>query len=224
MTRRSYSQLCPIARALDLVGERWTLLIIRNLFLGPQRYNDLLDGLPGIPRNLLAARLRELEAAQLVRRRNLSPPAQAVTVYELTEVRRELEPVLVSLARFGGGFLGQESRDWTFHPAYGMLAIRAAFRPEAAKGIRETYEFRIDGETFHIRIDDGTADVGRGPAQDPQLVIACDAGTFMAVGSRALSPRDAVARGRATIDGTSATLAHCCELLGLLDDAAYEAL
>jgi len=97
---RRYDQYCPIAGALDLVGERWTLLIVRELLLGPARFTDLRTGLPGVPPNLLSTRLRELEAEGLVARRELPPPA-ARTVYELTEDGRALEPVLRALVRWG---------------------------------------------------------------------------------------------------------------------------
>src|SRR5262245_63048394 len=101
---RSYRQYCAVARGLDVVGERWTLLIVRDLLVGPKRYTDLLDGLPGIGTNLLAARLRELEQGGVVRRTVLPPPAGS-TVYELTEVGRALEPVVMALGRWGVRFL-----------------------------------------------------------------------------------------------------------------------
>jgi DNA-binding HxlR family transcriptional regulator/putative sterol carrier protein len=216
VTRRSYNQLCPIARTLDILGERWTILIIRNLFFGPQRYSDLVADLPGVPRNLLAARLKELEEEGFIRRRKLPPPAQSVAVYELTERREDIEPLLVSLARLGVRSLGQAQTELAFRPAWGILAIRAAFRPEAARDVRETYEFRIEDETFHVSIDDGAADLKQGPAVAPDLVIACDASTFMAVGSRSLSPKEAIMSRRATMEGASAALKHCIEIFGLL--------
>src|SRR5256714_15633110 len=98
MTSRSYDQFCGIARALDLVGERWALLVVRELILGPKRFTDLRRGLPGIGTNILAARLKELERADVVGRRALPPPV-APTVYELTEDGRELRPSLPALGR-----------------------------------------------------------------------------------------------------------------------------
>src|SRR5262249_19104128 len=97
---RSYRQYCAVARGLDVVGERWTLLIVRGLLVGPKRYKDLLDGLPGIGTNLLAARLKELEKVGVVRRTVLPPPAGS-TVYELTESGQALEPVVMALGRWG---------------------------------------------------------------------------------------------------------------------------
>src|SRR5918996_4677686 len=104
MGKRRYDQYCALARALDVVGERWTLLLVRELLLGPRRYTDLLGGLPGIGTNLLADRLRYLEQVGLVRRRVLPPPAGS-TVYELTELGRELEPTVFALGRWGAHFL-----------------------------------------------------------------------------------------------------------------------
>src|SRR5215470_18393749 len=110
---RSYNQYCAVARSLDVIGERWTLLIIRDLLVGPKRYKDLLDGLPGIGTNLLAARLRDLEKAGIVRRTLLPPPA-ASTVYELTEVGRALEPAIFAIGRWGARFLGSPRETDTF--------------------------------------------------------------------------------------------------------------
>src|ERR671921_1884288 len=100
MARRSYDQLCPLAYSLDLVGERWTLLVVRDLADGPKRYTDLSRGLPGLATDLLTERLRRLEEAGAVRRREPPPPAAGM-VYELTQRGRELVPALVALARFG---------------------------------------------------------------------------------------------------------------------------
>src|ERR1700690_1771860 len=108
-TKRKYGQYCGVARALDVVGERWTLLVVRNLLLGPRRYSDLLRELPGMTTNLLAKRLDEMEAASLVERRALPPPA-AATVYALTETGAALEPVVMELGRFGGRYMDQPRR------------------------------------------------------------------------------------------------------------------
>src|ERR671918_2218090 len=130
MAERSYEQSCPLACALDLLGERWTLLIVRDLLAGPKRYTDLRRGLPGLATDLLTERLRALEEAGIVRRRKLPPPA-AVTVYELTERGRELEPALFGLARFGFGLLGEPPSAEAPPTAdrFGLL-LRVMFDPE----------------------------------------------------------------------------------------------
>lgn len=104
MATRSYNQLCGLAYALDIVGERWTLLIIRELMPGPRRFTDLMEGLPGISSNLLSGRLKDLEKKGLIRRRDLPPPA-ASTVYELTPLGKSLEPMLLELGKWGSQFV-----------------------------------------------------------------------------------------------------------------------
>ena len=138
MARRGYQQYCGLARALDVLGERWTLLLVRNLLLGPQRFTDLLEGLPGIGTNLLANRLRELKSAGLVARRELPPPAGSV-VYELTPRGRDLEPTVLALSRWGAVSLGRPRRGETYRPAWLLLSLRALFQPDAANGVREVY-------------------------------------------------------------------------------------
>ncbi|HKN89494.1 MAG TPA: helix-turn-helix domain-containing protein, partial [Acidimicrobiia bacterium] len=123
MPARSYGHYCPVAKTLELVGERWTLLIVRELLVGPLRFTDLHAALAGIPRNLLADRLRDLEAHDLVARRELPPPA-ARTVYELTGTGQELLPVIGALARWGLTHLPPPEPGGAVSPAIGVLAER----------------------------------------------------------------------------------------------------
>src|SRR5260370_31204980 len=141
-SRRSYDQYCAIARGLDVIGERWTLLLIRDLLLGPRRYSDLLTGMPGIGTNLLADRLRELEAAGLLERAVLPPPAGS-TVYQLTEAGKNLEPVVISLGRWGSQFLGSPKKTDIMVPRAYFVAMRGVYNPQAAAGLTQTYEVRI---------------------------------------------------------------------------------
>jgi len=127
VTKRCYRQFCGLARALDVVGERWTLLIVRNLLLGPRRYGDLLDQLPGITTNLLAKRLREMSDAGLIRKTQLPAPAGAI-VYELTEEGAALEPVTSELARWGGRFMDRPKRGDTVNLAWGMLSLKRRYK------------------------------------------------------------------------------------------------
>jgi DNA-binding HxlR family transcriptional regulator len=138
MSKRSYDQYCPLARSLDLLGERWTLLIVRDLIPGPRRYTDLRNELGGIPSDLLTRRLRDLEAAGIVARRRLPPPA-AASVYELTERGRELETALVGLARFGLGLLGEPpTPDDPPSPERLSLLLKVLFEGASAPEARET--------------------------------------------------------------------------------------
>jgi DNA-binding HxlR family transcriptional regulator len=169
---RSYRQYCGIARAADLVGERWAVLVIRDLILGPKRFTDLLTGLPGIATNVLTQRLKELERAGVVRRRTLPPPA-ASTVYELTEYGRELEPVLLALGRWGAKSLGPEFGDYASRAEWFAVALKAYFRPEAAAGVHATVAFELDGASFHVAVDDGELRIAHGAPDDAELTIAC---------------------------------------------------
>ena len=161
MVKRSYDQNCSLAYTLDVIGERWTLLLIRELLTGPKRFTDLLKNLPGIGTNLLAARLKELEEVGVLERKTLPPPA-ASAVYDLTDLGRELQPALVELVRWGNK-LPREPRGTEYSRAgWAILAMHAAFQPQAAEGVKETYEFRIGDEVFYARINDGTIETGEG--------------------------------------------------------------
>src|SRR6266540_4011456 len=208
MPKRSYRQYCALARTLDLVGERWTLLVVRELISGPKRYKDLLDGLPGIGTNLLAARLRELESAGVLRRSELPPPAGS-TVYELTERGRELEPALFALGRWGAPLMGPPNADDRVHPRWFAVGLQAGFRAEAAAGVDETYEFHLEDEVFHLRVADGAAEVRQGPAADPDLVVACDLQTFLEVWTGLATP------DRLEVEGSRAALRRCLRLFRL---------
>lgn len=201
--KRSYHQFCALARALDAVGERWTLLIVRELLLGPRRYTDLLRNLPGIGTNLLADRLKELERSGVVRRTELPAPASG-SGWELTEHGRELEPALIALARFGMSPIAPPRPEDEFRPGWYVLAMQAAFRPEAAGGVRETYEFRLDGEVFHLRVEPGEAAVRQGPAERPALVVETRSRELLALLSGMVSPAQLERSGGGTVRGERA--------------------
>jgi DNA-binding HxlR family transcriptional regulator len=221
--KRSYGQYCTVARALDVVGERWTLLLVRELSTGPKRFKDLLEGLPGIGTNLLTNRLKRLEADGIVRRATLPPPAGS-NVYELTELGRLLEPVTVALSRWGARLLLDAPRDEdNLRAGWAAVAMRSAIGRGAAGGRPSTYEFRIDGEAFHVRVGDGEegerVEARQGSAPDPDLVVTGDAETFLAVASGRLSPEEAVRSGALRAEGgreedREALLRWCQSLIG----------
>lgn len=200
MSTRSYDQYCGAARALDVVGERWALLVVRDLLLGPKRYTDLQAGLPGIGPNVLSARLRGLVDAGVVRRRQLPPPA-AATVYELTPLGEELRPVVRELVRWGRNLLGEPPPGEQLQLGWLVVALEASFRAEAARGLHESYEYRIDGEVFHVDVEDGKIEAREGEAADPTFVVVADIETFLAVASQQLTPEEAVMQGRMTLSG-----------------------
>ena len=128
MAARDYGQYCGVTRALELVGERWALLIVRDLLVGPRRYGELAGGLPRIPTNILATRLKELQAAGVLRR----VPHSRVIVYELTPYGRELEPVVLALGTWGFKALGDPREEQVVTPDSMTMALRTAFRPQVA--------------------------------------------------------------------------------------------
>jgi DNA-binding HxlR family transcriptional regulator len=214
MVKRGYNQFCAAARALDLLGERWTLLLIRDLLTGPKRYTDLLNGLPGIGTNLLASRLKELQSAGVVQRSELPPPA-AATVYQLTERGRELQDVIVPLARWGLPLLGSRGRKQAWQPEWSILAMRATFRPERADGVNEQYQFEVDGEVFFAHVNDGAVSTGRGPATDPAFIVRSTADTFLAVADGSLGVEAAIATGCYEIDGDPSAFERCVSIFSL---------
>jgi DNA-binding HxlR family transcriptional regulator len=168
MSRRQYGQFCPLAKALDVLGERWTLLIVRELLSGPKRYTDLREGLPGLATDLLATRLRELQETGAVRRRDVPPPTPA-TVYELTPRGRALEPVILELARWGRPLLLDPADDYLPGSAL-LLGLQVAFHPDAAVGLDEAYDLEVDGKSVTVRVRDGTVDVTPGSAGEHAAV------------------------------------------------------
>jgi DNA-binding HxlR family transcriptional regulator len=200
---KRYGQYCPVAHALDLIGDRWALLIVRELMLGQRRFTDLADALPGIGSNILTARLRALETAGIVRKTKLRPP-WAVTVYELTEDGRELDGVLRSLAQWGARTLGTPAPD----DCWSMYAVHARFRPDAA--VDGVYEVRFDGgETISLAVRSGELTAVKLPAEEPALVVQLAPGTLHGLIEGALSVRAAVADGRAQIlVGSQTELGH----------------
>jgi DNA-binding HxlR family transcriptional regulator len=208
MDARSYGQYCSLARALDVVGERWTLLIVRDLILGPRRFTDLLEGLPGIGRNLLARRLRRLEDEGLVARDVLPPPA-ASRVYRLTDDGMELAFALGALSRWGARRLGARQPDELFRPPWIAMAMAAAADVEAARDVRETYEVEVDGESFHVRVDDGRVQPHAGPASDPDVTIRMDTQTLVDILGDAITPPEALLARRLTIEGSPDAFQRC---------------
>ena len=162
---RTYCEGCAAAHALDLVGERWALLVVRELLLGPKRFTDLRAGLPGASPNVLAQRLRELERTGVVRRRKLPPPA-ASRVYELTDWGMELEPVITQLGRWGARSPSRP-RDAGLGVDSLVLSFRTMFDPRAAEGFSASYELRLGEDVFRVVVDDGRFEISRGTQTGP---------------------------------------------------------
>ena len=171
---KRYEQACAIARALDVVGERWSLRLVRELTFGPRRYRDLATGLPGIPSNVLAGRLKDLQAAGVVTRRTLPAPTD-VTVYELTGAGRALQPALNELLDWGLRYAPQPSQDDAAQPGWALLG--GAGRPTALPA-GQTCELRVEPEVFYLSSDAGKLTVRRGPAPDGEAVVTMSADTL----------------------------------------------
>jgi len=159
MVSRDYGQYSGVSRAMEVVGERWALLIVRDLLVGPRRYGELAEGLPRIPTNILAARLKELQAAGVIRRM----PRSRVIVYELTPYGRELEPVVLALGAWGFKALGEPREEQVITPDSMTIDLRAAFRPLVAASLPATaYAARLGTTELLIRVDGSILDVERG--------------------------------------------------------------
>ncbi|MDB5026620.1 MAG: transcriptional regulator, HxlR family [Candidatus Eremiobacteraeota bacterium] len=206
-TRRSYGSYddgCAAAHALDVVGERWALLVVRELILGPKRFTDIRAGVPGASANLLSQRLRELEEAGVLQRRTLGPPSGA-NVYELTEWGLGLETVLQALGRWGaqspamphGASIGTDTM---------ILALRTMFDPEAARGIDVTLEFRFGRDRFRGRAADGEMLLERGSAKDAAAIVTTEASTLTHIVFHGRSLDEAIAAGEVRVEGDRGAL------------------
>jgi DNA-binding HxlR family transcriptional regulator len=217
-TTRTYDDGCAAAHALDLVGERWALLVVRELLLGPKRFTDLRSGLPHASPNVLAQRLRDLEAVGIVRRGKLPPPA-ASKIYELTEWGRDLEPVIIALGRWGvrsptkppDAELGIDSL---------ILSFRTMFDPDRAEGLDAVYEFRLGEDRFRAEVAEGRLEIERGTAEQPDATVETDAGTLAALVYDDLELDDTLSSGDLNIQGDRAAVESFLVLFPLPEPAA----
>ncbi len=202
---RSYGQYCSVAKALDVVGDRWTLLVARELILqGPCRYTDLLHGLPGIATNLLSTRLRELEDAGLVRRR-AAPPPVATTLYELTDDGRELEPVVRALGHFGARYMTRPTGGERFRThwlSFPVAEFLEDLRPEEPV---QRIEVRIGDESTVVEIGDGAIRTVPGPPATADLLLQGEAPVVLGVLNGLLDADEARTLGLRT-EGSTAVL------------------
>jgi DNA-binding HxlR family transcriptional regulator len=217
-TKRTYCEACAAAHALDLIGERWALLVVRELLLGPKRFTDLRSGLPGASPNVLAQRLRELEGAGVVVRRKLPPPA-ASRVYELTDWGEELEPVILGLGRWGA-----RSPSRLRHAQIGIdsiiLALRTMFDPKAAEGLSASYELRLGEESFRAEVAQGRFEVVRGSAEEPEASIETDPATLAALVFEGRGLAEALGSGEIKIEGEESAVECFLSLFSLPEPAA----
>ena len=212
--RRTYDQQCGLAFALDVVGERWTLLIVRELLGRPRRYRDLLDALPGIGTNLLADRLAFLTEAGIIRPLDTE---RRTAGYVLTALGEKLREPVLAMTRFGLAVLAEhrgQLRGSVKRAAWSALAIEAMVDP-GRSSMDEVYEFDVAGEMFHIQVEAGRVQTRPGPAVAATLRIATDEQTFFELGTGALDPVEALVSGAITVTGPPSAVPRCLHLLGL---------
>jgi DNA-binding HxlR family transcriptional regulator/putative sterol carrier protein len=217
-TKRTYDDGCAAAHALDLVGERWALLVVRELLLGPKRFTDLRAGLPHASPNVLAQRLRGLEEAGIVRRRRLPPPA-ASKIYELTDWGEELEPVIIRLGRWGARS-PSKPEDAPLGVDSLILSFRTMFDSDAAEGLEASYELRIGEDRFRAEVTGCSFEVERGSAERPDAIIETDLATLAGLVYQERSLAEAQRSGDLKVEGDQAAVERLLTLFPLPEPAA----
>jgi DNA-binding HxlR family transcriptional regulator/putative sterol carrier protein len=200
MARHGYRQYCALARALDVAGDRWTLLFVRELAPGPRRFTDLIDGLPGIPRKLLTDRLRGLERDGIIARQELPPPA-ARQVYALTDDGRDLAVAMAPLIAWGSRRIGDRQSGESFRPRWPAVAMAGLADREAAEGVSETYQYLVGDSAFHFTVDDGAIQLHDGRVQEPAVTVTTDEETWADIVSGKVTASSAAATGALTVAG-----------------------
>jgi DNA-binding HxlR family transcriptional regulator len=215
--KRTYGEGCAAAHALDLVGERWALLVVRELLLGPKRFTDLRRGIPHASPNVLSQRLRELEDAGVVRRGALPPPA-ASKIYMLTEWGRGLKPVILALGTWGARSPALPRGEPMSVDSH-MLALLTVFDEVAAGDFDASLQLIVDGQRFRARVADGALDLRRGSFDEPDAAVTADSGTLGAVLWEGASLKDALRALTLKIEGSEDAVARFLRLFPLPEPA-----
>ena len=202
--KRTYGDACGIARALDLLGERWALMIVRELLLGPKRFTDLRAGLPNLSADVLSQRLRGLEEAGIVERRTLPPPAPA-KVYELTPAGLELEPVLIALGRWGGTYAPSSAPECGMSLDSHILSLRTLFDPSLAEGFEGRVQLDVAGTAFRAVVVDRELEIEYGTHDDPDATVRADPRTLIDVLHERRELEEALEAGDLEIEGDEET-------------------
>lgn len=209
MSRRNYGQFCGLAHALDVVGERWTLLIVRELASGPKRYNQLAEALAGIGTSLLATRVRQLETDGVVARKLILDQPNTAVAYELTASGFELAEAVIPLALWGARhqMAGASAIDETFRAEWALGFLAAADADDMPPGFAAVYQFHIDGSSAWLRVRDGRMRVTAGESPDAAVTVRTTAATFLAIAGRHVTMREAITRGDLEVTGDPAAMA-----------------
>jgi len=200
---RGYGQYCGLARALELVGGRWALLVVRDLLTGPKRFSELQEGLHSIPTNVLTSRLRELEEAEIVERRVQAHPGSGV-VYALTDYGLELEEPVLRLGFWGAKTMGSPCEGDFISLDSLALALRGAFRPDRARGPQRLYELRVDGKPLRILVKSGRVTAPAGSEGEPDVVLDVEPAAISDLLSGVMDVDEAVSSGRLRVEGDPA--------------------
>jgi DNA-binding HxlR family transcriptional regulator len=204
VSKRKYGQYCGFARALEVIGERWTLMIVRDLMVGPKRFSEILHGLPGIPTNILTTRLNELEETGIIERRAAPRPSRGV-VYALTPDGEELEGAVIAIGRWGTKRLGDLREGEILTEDAIATTLRSAFRPESARGVNAKYLLKLGDVEVSAYVRRGSVTVERGAIESPDLVIETGP-AIRALIAHEITPKEAIARHLVRLTGDPALL------------------
>ena len=214
--KRSYDQFCSLARAMDRLGERWTLLIVRSLLLGPKRYSELLEELPGITTNLLAERLKHLLTMGLIERRTAPGRSAKSVSYALAPLGAALEPAIMELGRWGGRFMDAPKKTDTVNIAWGLISMKRRYR----RPFRGVVEFRIDERRFELGFEPHYLSVQERDAARPELVVSGELTAFQDWLFRNASAPRLRRSGRLTVSGRARVWGHLIRAFSPLPSAA----
>ncbi len=219
MPKFSYGQYCPIAYALDILGERWTMLVIRELMHGPRTYKSMFQNLPDMGAIKLTRRLNSLERKGVVHRQT-TEPRSADELYRLTERGEKLKPILKDLAAWGLESLALPTEQEVYSPLWSLIEFQIMFKPEKADNLNMMFELRVENESFHVVIGNGTLSTHVGPASSPLFIISTDSATFIMILRGHLSLRMAIQQQRVAVDGSLAALSRTLDIFGLRSPGA----
>jgi DNA-binding HxlR family transcriptional regulator/putative sterol carrier protein len=208
MTRGTYGQYCGLARALEIIGERWSMLLIRDLLIRPKSFQELHHGFPSSAKDIVSGRLRELEHSGVVRR---VPDADGATRYTLTAFGRELDDIVIRLGRWGARLLGDPRPEDIATSDSVRMSLRTTFRPEAAAGVRVSYQLNLGDLVVHAKIDDGAIETGDGPLPGADLVLE-PGPALKPMMAGELTAVEAIETGRVKFVGDPALLSTFTEL------------
>jgi len=213
MTKRTYGQFCGLSRALEVVGERWAMFIVRDLLVSPKSFSELRQGLPRISTDVLSSRLREMEHAGVIQRKMPEQP-EGTMLYELTEYGAELDDITLRLGQWGARLLGAPRPEEIVTTSSLIMAMRATFQQEAAVGVTASYEIRVGDIVFHLTVSDGALQAAGGPLADADLRLEPGA-ALKGLMSGEIAPADAEANG-VVYSGDSALLTKFTEMFRIV--------